>query len=581
MALGNYHDESSSVSAGSSSSGRVSGEGTMVRPSVPLEKADSITSAASRRGYGLSSPVDSGSPESSMAPPRSSRLRISEPHADRQVSPSYVVQPARPLSIHLGRARSVPEPPVCPENYLTGNNGTVGLRTSYCPARIAPAEETAESCSDGCSSQSCDDECSGDDCEPDCAQSCAGTEQCQFPGLNTFPCEDPHCDDHPCYSDHYQPDAVCSLRDGASEWPNLQTSDADNGPDPLPLTLCRWVMPGEQCNVSALNMNELGQHVLHDHIETQQLFPCPWDECAEVLDVKQAPTHITQQHGPDKLICLWRDCELAFSDVESLRCHMASHNELQCHWAGCHIGLAGLPQLQTHVNQAHLRMGSLSEPQAPQSTYQLPPRPPSSIDEANTARHNGELSDLKISTSSPLERIHSSSNVSGSHSSPYDTTKGRMNALENMNRLPSPAITDSSPLPVHMPAKRLAESIEDTVHRCMWIVNPATSQTCNMIFENGNSLQQHVDNKHIWTQETYSPNYLPICGWLDCKRKGKPVQSREKLRRHLFTHTGCMHIPSGGGLALFQPEAYISRRLDGIMPYLPEAVQQPGIAQQS
>lgn len=558
----------------------------MVRPSVPLEKADSITSAASRRGYGLSSPVDSGSPESSMAPPRSSRLRISEPHADRQVSPSYVVQPARPLSIHLGRARSVPEPPVCPENDITGNNGTVGLRTSYCPARIAPAEETAESCSDGCSSQSCDDECSGDDCEPDCAQSCAGTEQCQFPGLNTFPCEDPHCDDHPCYSDHYQPDAVCSLRDGASEWPNLQTSDADNGPDPLPLTLCRWVMPGEQCNVSALNMNELGQHVLHDHIETQQLFPCPWDECAEVLDVKQAPTHITQQHGPDKLICLWRDCELAFSDVESLRCHMASHNELQCHWAGCHIGLAGLPQLQTHVNQAHLRMGSLSEPQAPQSTYQLPPRPPSSIDEANTARHNGELSDLKISTSSPLERIHSSSNVSGSHSSPYDTTnpsphKGRMNAFENMNRLPSPAITDSSPLPVHMPAKRLAESIEDTVHRCMWIVNPATSQTCNMIFENGNSLQQHVDNKHIWTQETYSPNYLPICGWLDCKRKGKPVQSREKLRRHLFTHTGCMHIPSGGGLALFQPEAYISRRLDGIMPYLPEAVQQPGIAQQS
>lgn len=559
----------------------------MVRPSVPFEKADSITSAASRRGYGLSSPVDSGSPESSMAPPRSSRLRISEPHADRQVSPSYVVQPARPLSIHLGRARSVPEPPVCPENDLTGNNGTVGLRTSYCPARIAPAEETAESCSDGCSSQSCDDECSGDDCEPDCAQSCAGTEQCQFPGLNTFLCEDPHCDDHPCYSDHYQPDAVCSLRDGASEWPNLQTSDADNGPDPLPLTLCRWVMPGEQCNVSALNMNELGQHVLHDHIETQQLFPCPWDECAEVLDVKQAPTHITQQHGPDKLICLWRDCELAFSDVESLRCHMESHNELQCHWAGCHIGLAGLPQLQTHVNQAHLRMGSLSEPQAPQSTYQLPPRPPSSIDEANTARHNGELSDLKISTSSPpLERIHSSSNVSGSHSSPYDTTnpsphKGRINAFENMNRLPSPAITDSSPLPVHMPAKRLAESIEDTVHRCMWIVNPATSQTCNMIFENGNGLQQHVDNKHIWTQETYSPNYLPICGWIDCKRKGKPVQSREKLRRHLFTHTGCMHIPSGGGLALFQPEAYISRRLDGIMPYLPEAVQQPGIAQQS
>lgn len=548
MALGNYHDESSSVSAGSSSSGRMSGEGLMVRPSMPLEKAGSIASAVPRRGYGLSSPGDSGSNDSSMPPPRSSRSRISEPHADRQVSPSYMIRPARPLSTHLSRARLVLEPPVYPEIDLTGNNGTVGFRSSYCPARIAPAEETVESCSDGCSSQSCDDECSGDDCEPDCAQSCAGTEQCQFPELNTFPCEDPHCDDQPCYSDHYQPDAVCSLRVGASEWPNPQKSDAESGADPYPLTLCRWVMPGEQCNVSALNINELGQHVLHDHIETQQMFACPWDECAEVLDVKQAPTHISQQHGPDRLICLWRDCGLAFSDEESLKHHMETHNDLQCHWAGCHIGLTGLPQLQTHVNQAHLHMGSQSEPQAPQSTYQLPPQQPSPIDEANTAGHNGELSDLKISTSSPLERFYSPSNVSGSHSSPYETTipsphKGRLNAFENLNRLPSPAITDSSPLPVHMPAKSLVESIDDTAHRCMWIVNPATSQTCKMIFGNGNSLQEHVDNKHIWTQETYSPNYLPICGWLDCKRKGKPVQSREKLRRHLFTHTGCMHIP--------------------------------------
>lgn len=577
MALGNYHDESSSVSAGSSSSGRVSGEGLMVRPSKPLDKTDSMASAAPRQGYVLLPPGDSGSPASSMPPPRSSQLRISELRADRQVSPSYITRPARPLSIHSSRARSAPGLPVSPHVDLTGNNGTVGFRESYCPPRTALAEEAAESCSDGCSSQSCDDDCSGDDCELDCAQSCAGTEQCQFPELNTFPCEDSHCDDHPCYSDHYQPDAVCSLGDGVSEWPNLQTCDADNGPEPYPLTLCRWVMPGEQCNVSAPNMNELGQHVLHDHIETQQRFPCPWDECAEVLDVKHAPTHITQQHGRDRLICLWRDCGLAFSEEEALKQHMGTHNELQCHWAGCHIGLTGLPQLQTHVNQAHLRLGSQSEPQAPRSTYQLPPQPPSSTEDANTAMHNGGVPDLKVSTSSPLEGFPSSSNVSGSRSSPYDTTnpslhKGRMNTFENLNRLPSPAITDSSPLPVYMPAKSSAESTDGTVHRCMWTVNPAMGQTCNMIFENGNSLQEHVDNKHIWTQETYSPKYLPICGWLDCKRKGKPVQSREKLRRHLFTHTGCMQISSDNGLALLQPKAYISRRLDGVVSYLPETV---------
>lgn len=522
--------------------------------------------------YALSPPGDSGSPATSMPPPRS----FSDLRADRQVSQSYILQPARPLSIHSSRTRSVPGIPVGPIADLTGNTGTVGFRDSYCPPRTAPAEEAAESCSDGCSSQSCDDDCSGDDCELECAQSCAGTEQCQFPELNTFPCEDSHCDDHPCYSDHYQPDIVCSLGDGVSEWPNLQTCDADNGPDQFSLNLCRWVLPGEQCNVSAPNMNELGQHVLHDHIETQQRFPCPWDECAEVLDVQRAPTHITQQHGRDKLICLWRDCGLAFSDEEALKQHMETHNELQCHWAGCHIGLAGLPQLQTHVNQAHLRLGQ-GEPQAFQSIYQPPPQPPSSTEDVNTAMHNGRLSDLKVSTSSPLEGFYSSSNVSGPRSAPYDTTnpsphKGRMNAFENPNRLPSPTITDSSPLPVHMPAKDCAGSPDGTVHRCMWIVNPAMSQICNMVFENGNSLQEHVDNKHIWTQETYSPNYLPICGWLDCKRKGKPVQSREKLRRHLFTHTGCMQTSSDNGLALLQHKAYFLRRLDGVVSYLPETV---------
>ena len=553
---------------------------------MPLEKTDSIASAAPRQEYGLSSSGDFGSPASRMPPPQSSLLRISEPHADRQVSPSYPIRPARPLSIHLSYASSVPEPPTCPEIDLTGTSGSVGFRTSYYPARIAPAEEMAESCSDACSSHSCDDECSGDDCEPECDQSCAGTEQCQFPELSTFPCEDPHCDDHPCYSDHYQPDAVCSLGDGASEWVNLQTPEADNVPDPQTLTLCRWVMPGEQCNVSALNINELGRHVFQDHIETQQMFPCPWEDCAEVLDVDHVPTHIKQQHGRDRLICLWGDCGLAFSDEESLKYHMGTHNQLQCHWAGCHIGLTGLPQLQTHVNHAHLRMGSQSEPQPPRSTYQLAPQPPPSIDEASTAGHNEELFDLKISTSPPLEGFCSSSNVSGYHSSPHNTTnpsphRGRMNAFANLNRLPSSAIIHSSPLPVNLPANSRAYSIDGTVHRCIWIVNPAASQTCNMIFGNGNSLQEHVDNKHIWTQETYSPNYLPICGWLDCKRKGKPVQSREKLRRHLFTHTGCMHIPPDIGLSLLKLEAYILCRLDGVVPYLPQAVQQPGISQQS
>jgi uncharacterized Zn-finger protein len=47
------------------------------------------------------------------------------------------------------------------------------------------------------------------------------------------------------------------------------------------------------------------------------------------------------------------------------------------------------------------------------------------------------------------------------------------------------------------------------------------------------TLSSHLSQNHVvYKQKEY------ICEWLSCLRKGKPFPSRQKLLRHLSTHTG-------------------------------------------
>ena len=84
-----------------------------------------------------------------------------------------------------------------------------------------------------------------------------------------------------------------------------------------------------------------------------------------------------------------------------------------------------------------------------------------------------------------------------------------------------------------LPAAFLEEVPKDYV--CLWVVeiDPHSHFSCGMQFRSGNALQQHVEQVHCKEKGAV------VCNWRACKRKGDPLKTKEKLKRHIFSHTGC------------------------------------------
>lgn len=351
------------------------------------------------------------------------------------------------------------------------------------------------SCLGDCSSQSCDGGCSLDFCPPGCeVPSCDGSQICDaFDACTSLECTDsPTCLDNSC------PWTSFCFGHAPAFGNDFSNQIADTGAnDPMQ---CLWLMPGQQCDVSVPTMESLGQHVLHDHIEPQGTFNCPIDQCSEKLDVYQAPSHLMLEHDPDSYVCLWRNCGLTFPDSKELDRHIkANHAIWDCHWAGCEVSASQVSELKNHVDIDHLHFSEF--PQPPMSPYAL-----------QTPVYGGQHPALHISTQSPF------------------TTP----QLSPTKPVATPFVQGST-----IPADNKSFGVSEGSSRCMWLTDESRGQVCGKTFSDGNELQLHVDQEHVWTKEGNTTGIVLLCRWLDCKRNGKPLQNKEKLRRHLFTHTGC------------------------------------------
>lgn len=70
-------------------------------------------------------------------------------------------------------------------------------------------------------------------------------------------------------------------------------------------------------------------------------------------------------------------------------------------------------------------------------------------------------------------------------------------------------------------------------HVCSWLCGPKESEVeCGEVFDSTQALHQHVIDHHIGSRQ---PSY--ICRWAGCDRHGRPFPQRQKIHRHLITHT--------------------------------------------
>lgn len=462
-----------------------------------------------------------------MPPPPTPHCSAATTYKRRKASvPRRKVTPVDPKKSAL--SRSVSRTSSYTAGNLVGMTNKVILSQNY-PATTVLSYEKDGSCVGDCSSQSCDGGCSISHCTSDCIPSC-GLPSCSMPSCegsqvceNLDPCTSFRCTDSPACVDNTCPWTLSGHVPAFGDDFSNQSVDT-GGNDPMH---CLWVMPGQQCDVSVPTMESLGQHVLHEHIEPQGTFTCPIGQCAEKLDAQRAPSHLMHEHNPDSYVCLWQNCGQTFPDAKELDSHMKiTHANLDCHWAGCEVSTKKLSQLKNHVDIDHLHFPGVFEPAIAPFPFEMP-------------IYSGHQPTLRISTQSPF---------TSSHASPINLEQkqflhGAMIPLYQ-NALPSPISSDHRafqndaipPNPVHF---KHPLGVGEERCRCMWITDKSIGQVCGMAFKDGNELQLHVDQDHVWTGGGNSTGVVLLCHWLDCKRNGKPLQNKEKLRRHLFTHTGC------------------------------------------
>lgn len=396
------------------------------------------------------------------------------------------------------------------------------------------------SCIEDCNLPYCDDGCSANDCPPNCIPICDGKDFCDDTGI---------CQSIGCTTTCLETSPVCL--DGSCPYVALDGEQSgayvyQNVANDVPLH-CQWEAPGQPCNVSVSTPNALGKHVLQDHLEPQTVLTCPLDECDQVMDYLKLPDHLLFEHNPDRYICLWQHCGLTFLTHEALDTHIKlSHANLDCHWAGCEVSAKNLSQMKNHIDMHHLGFDFASNvstsPAQPEASTErshcervdsrphvsIPPR----TDHFSTPEAPDTLPPMLQKYVLPIIGIQKQNSV---HTSPAST-----------NVTPSSFISDppenSNPLPLSSfkNSFRSSPTKTKTVYTCEWLLDTSSSQICGMQYQNPFDLQTHMDRDHLWTTHLRSKTPQVIsCNWQNCKRNGKTFQNKDKLRRHLFIHTGC------------------------------------------
>ncbi|KAI2467703.1 hypothetical protein F4781DRAFT_423125 [Annulohypoxylon bovei var. microspora] len=119
---------------------------------------------------------------------------------------------------------------------------------------------------------------------------------------------------------------------------------------------------------------------------------------------------------------------------------------------------------------------------------------------------------------------------------PTDISRSLSLPVHTHLRLSSTPDIDSVPPPLE---ESMIQAGNATEHICQWVISPGGSDTqgniCGHVCNDPYSLHEHLCNEHI---APLSNKMKYLCLWKGCTRRGDQVfASRNKLRRHLATHT--------------------------------------------
>lgn len=448
--------------------------------------------------------------------------------------------------------------------------------------------------------------CSVTNCESGCNPSVIGSGTCSLSQCNNLDqctseecCKEPACLDHDSVptsrresidlsaEDQYASSSQHQFANSSAMFPaygNLPGFD-NVVDDP---NQCHWLLPDQECDITAPTKDALSQHVFHDHIQPETSLTCEWSDCDEQINAQQLTDHMWNSHRPEQYvpesyICLWDGCREMFSDAEQLETHMeVAHTHMEsidCRWGGCGTITTNSAELQSHVNKEHLHLQIRPDISSPNLQLSLSDAPsfqrrnnplywsPESDDllvrvraqnltfpqialqyfpdksaqacqrrYAAIYRQQEQFAPQSTETSTP-HLSYASLQPSSYVPSPYEPRYPLV--LPSFSQ-PSPALlsNDSS----HDSSQLVLDNLPTQgKHECMWITDDATETPCGARFEDPNELQAHIESSHhpLTDDRRRRPTTQWVCKWMGCARKSR--LSREKLKKHLRSHTGCKY----------------------------------------
>ncbi|KAI9104761.1 hypothetical protein DFS34DRAFT_576028 [Phlyctochytrium arcticum] len=203
---------------------------------------------------------------------------------------------------------------------------------------------------------------------------------------------------------------------------------------------------------------------------------------------------------------------------------MLKEPDTKCRWATCTAEFRNNDELLPHISKLHLsanrlgKLGKRSRSISPtDSVYSCAPTEMSPTDDVQEIAIVQPANAAIAATEGAMTEIVSSPTTV--RSSFLHACKWALCSLSSFF-----SVDD---LIQHLCSDHLAiAASDDRPHGCLW-------RNCSDRFPTFDELTDHVSEDHIGSgQHEY------VCNWEGCERNGKPFNQRQKVMRHIQTHTG-------------------------------------------
>lgn len=331
-----------------------------------------------------------------------------------------------------------------------------------------------------------------------------------------------------CSPGHHNGSGQATPTTGACSTPQTHSSEATPGNRYLPQyphnvrhqyqhSQLSSMLQAASCSGSSTSLwdgNQTGQPAA---MQQPGMLQCKWAGCSHPCSSPEdLVEHVNEAHltsHSQGLSTIHEDQAYQGDAASSQANHAAQIFGNKCQWDSCDAvhqpstqdSSEDVAAMLQHLVQSHLS-GQASAPQQQQRNWpawNANMVPPTAYDNAHSMSSGSQtpfVSSMAASPSSPVEDVE------------YPVP----------SRMASPAMTDASSLGT------TATATSNHHHPCRWA-------GCSEVFTTHDQLTEHVADTHVgYGKSKY------VCEWEGCSRKeeGKTFQQRQKILRHLQTHTG-------------------------------------------